>query len=105
MTGGTDFDLEDSVWWLQQYPMDLIAWSIDNSQREDLEKLEPNFRWQTYADILPRDEQPLYAHNCAYRNNANATWSSESSPYIWLLPYWAGRYIDAISATHQRLNK
>ena len=41
-------------------------------QREDLEKLEPNFRWQTYTDILPRDEQPLYAHNGAYRNNANA---------------------------------
>ncbi len=105
MTGGTDFDLEDSVWWLQQYPMDLIAWSIDNSQREDLEKLEPNFRWQTYADILPRDEQPLYAHNGAYRNNANAKGSSESSPYIWLLPYWAGRYIDAISAPHQPVNK
>jgi len=98
MTGGTDFDLEESIWWLQEYPMDLISWSIDNTQRNDLEKMEPNFRTQTYTEILPRDEQPLYAHNGAYRNNSNSRGMSESSPYLWLLPYWAGRYVDAISA-------
>ena len=98
MTGGTDFDLEESIWWLKEYPMDLISWSIDNTQRNDLEKIEPNFRSQTYKEILPRDEQPLYAHNGAYRNNSKSGGMSESSPYLWLLPYWAGRYIKAISA-------
>ena len=102
MTGGTDFDLEESIWWLKEYPMDLISWSIDNTQRKDLEKLEPNFRSQTYTEILPRDEQPLYAHNGAYRNNSNSKGMSESSPYLWLLPYWAGRYIDAISAAEPK---
>ena len=102
MTGGTDFDLEESIWWLKEYPMDLISWSIDNTQRNDLEKIEPNFRSQTYTEILPRDEQPLYSHNGAYRNNSNSRGMSESSPYLWLLPYWAGRYIDAISAPESK---
>ncbi len=98
MTGGTDYDLEDSVWWLQKFPLDLISWTIDNTQRKDLEKLEPNFRNQTYKEVLPPSEQPVHFHNGAYRNNSNGAGMGEEAPYIWLLPYWMGRYVEAISA-------
>ena len=98
MTGGTDYDLDESVWWLQEFPLDLISWTIDNTQRKDLEKIEPNFRNQTYKDVLPPSEQPVHFHNGAYRNNSNGAGRGEEAPYIWLLPYWMGRYVDAISA-------
>lgn len=97
LTGGTDYDLEDSVWWLQKFPLDLVSWTIDNSQRKDLEKLAPNFRNQTYTEVLPPSEQPVHFHNGAYRNNSNGAGRGEEAPYIWLLPYWAGRYAQAIS--------
>lgn len=98
LTGGTDYDLEESIWWLQEFPLDLVTWTIDNSKRNDLVKIEANFRGQTYKEVLPPDEQPVHFHNGTYRNNSNGGGRSEVAPYIWLLPYWAGRYIDAISA-------
>lgn len=97
LTGGKDYDLEDSVWWLQEFPLDLISWSIDNSHRKDLEKLEPNFRGQTYKEVLPPDEVPVLFHNGAYRNNRDGKGMRETAPHVWLLPYWAGRYVKAIS--------
>ena len=98
LTGGTDYDLEDSVWWLQEFPLDLVKWTIDNTHRKDLVKIEPNFRNQTYSEVLPPDERPVHFHNGAYRNNSNGAGMGEEAPYIWLLPYWAGRYAKAISA-------
>ena len=77
--------------------MDLITWTIDNSERNDLEKLETNFRRQEFSEVLPPDERPVHFHNGAYRNNSKGGGRSEVAPYIWLLPYWTGRYIDAIS--------
>ncbi len=98
LSGGTNIDLDESTWWLKEYPMDLVLWSIDNTKRNDLEKIEPNFRKQTYKEVLPPDECPVHSHNGAYRNNSSSAGVREDSPYIWLLPYWAGRYIEAISA-------
>lgn len=99
LAGGTDYDLEESIWWLQEFPLDLVTWTIDNTQRKDIEKLEPNFRRQETKEILPPDERPVHFHNGpSYRNNHGGNGRSEVAPYIWLLPYWTGRYIDAISA-------
>lgn len=98
LAGGTDYDLKESIWWLQEFPLDLINWTIDNTQRNDIVKLEPNFRKQEFKEVLPPDETPVHFHNGpSYRSNSRANGSSEVAPYIWLLPYWAGRYIDAIS--------
>lgn len=98
LAGGKDYDLKESIWWLKEFPMNLIDWSVSNKHRKDLTKLAPNFRHQEYNEVLPRDEQPMYLHNGAYRNNGNGKGASEYSPYIYLMPYWAGRYIGAISA-------
>ena len=93
---GADYDLEESVWWLKEFPMDLISWSVDNSHRQDLTRIEPNFRKQEYSEVLPRDERPMHLHNNAYRNNGGSNGRREYPPYIYLLPYWAGRYVGAI---------
>jgi len=98
LIGGTDYDLEESAWWLREFPMDLVSWKVDNSQRKDLTRVEPNFRKQEYTEVLPRDERPMHLHNNAYRNNGGSNGGREYPPYIYLLPYWAGRYVGAIEA-------
>jgi len=97
MSGGSEIDLDASIWWLQEFPLDLIDWSVSNSHRKDLTFLAPNFRKQTTVQILPPDERPLHKHNnAAYRIDGNGGGSREMSPYLYLLPYWMGRYVGAI---------
>jgi hypothetical protein len=76
--------------------MDLVSWTVNNSYRQDLTKIKPNFRRQEYTEVLPRDERPMHLHNNAYRNNGGSDGRREYPPYIYLLPYWLGRYIEAI---------
>ncbi|MEA3437772.1 MAG: hypothetical protein U9R43_14980, partial [Thermodesulfobacteriota bacterium] len=97
LIGGSDYDLEESAWWLREFPIDLVSWSVDNSHRQDLTAIEPNFRRQEYTEVLPRDERPMHLHNNAYRNNGGSDGRREYPPYIYLLPYWAGRYVEAIT--------
>jgi len=97
LIGGTDYDLKESTWWLKEFPLDLVSWNVVNSHRKDLTKADPNFRKQEYSEVLPRDERPMHLHNNAYRNNGGNNGSREYPPYIYLLPYWAGRYVEAIS--------
>lgn len=100
LTGTKEFDLNESVWYLQEHPMDLIDWVIKNSHRKDIEKLEPNFRKQSTREVLPPDERPVQRHNGNMfnldRNGGNGT-GEHSAGDIWLLPYWMGRYLGIIS--------
>jgi len=100
LTGTPDFDLDEAVWWLKEHPMDLIDWVIMNSQRKDIELVEPNFREQTVIEVLPPDERPVQRHNGNMfhldRRGGNGT-SEHSAGDIWLLPYWMGRYLGVIS--------
>ncbi len=97
LSGGKDYDSEESAWWLREFPLDLISWNVNNNHRKDLIKIKPNFRSQEYTEVLPRDERPMHLHNNAYRNNVNEGGMREYPPYLYLFPYWAGRYVDAIS--------
>lgn len=96
LAGGPDYDLDASVWWLKEFPLDLVSWNIENRHRRDLTPVAPNFRGQEYSEILPMDERPMHLHNGAYRNNGGSNGSREYPPYIYLLPYWLGRYVEAI---------
>jgi len=101
LTGTDTFDLKEAVWYLQEYPLDLINWQIKNSHRKDIDLIKPNFRRQTTKEVLPPDERPVKRHNANTfdldRNEAGGT-SEESAGDIWLLPYWMGRYLGVISA-------
>ena len=100
MTGAKDFDLEQSVRFLQTYPLDLRNWAVQNSQRNDLKILPPNFRGQTTSELLPLGEIPLYRHNGQiFRLDSEGDGKSLiSAGDVWLLPYWMGRYLGVISA-------
>lgn len=100
LTGTPDFDLEHAIWYLQEHPLDLIQWDIRNSHRNDIEKIENNFRRQTLKTVLPPDERPVQRHNANMftleRTRGNGV-SELSAGDIWLLPYWLGRYLGVIS--------
>jgi len=99
LTGAEEFDLEDAVWYLQQYPLDLINWSVSNSHRKDIEMIDPDFRGQTTKEVLPPDELPIARHNAnRFDLDGKGEGRSEySAGDIWLLPYWMGRWLGVIS--------
>lgn len=100
MTGTSEFDLEEAIWYLQEYPLDLIDWTVKNSHRQDIEKITPNFREQSTTEVLPPDEVRVARHN-ANRfslDGGRGGRSEYSAGDIWLLPYWMGRYLGVISA-------
>ncbi len=99
MTGVKNFDLKESIGYLQRYPLDLINWQVTNSHRKDIEFIPSNFRGQTIKEVLPPDEMPIRRHNSnmfALDGGHNGR-SENSAGDIWLLPYWMGRYLGVIS--------
>lgn len=98
ITGVEDFDLEESVWYLQRHPLDLIHWRVTNSHRQDIDTIPNNFRGQTLTEVLPPDELPINRHN-ANRfdlDGGDDGQTEYSAGDIWLLPYWMGRYLGVI---------
>lgn len=98
LVGDDDYDFENAIWYLQRFPLDLIDWSVKNSDRKDIEHLPDNFRTQTTKEVLPPDELKISKHNTnRFRLDGNNNGDRENSPGdIWLLPYWMGRYLDVI---------
>jgi len=98
LVGKKEIDLDEAVWYLQEYPMDLIDWTITNSERKDIEFVEPNFRKQTIKEVLPASELRISRHNANRfdldsRGNGGSEYSAGD---IWILPYWIGRYLGVI---------
>jgi len=96
-TGAEEFDLAESIWSLREFPLDMISWTVRNSDRQDLQFLEANFREQTTQDVLPPDERPMSKYNGnAFRLDGGSGGRREFSGDIYLLPYWMGRYLGLI---------
>lgn len=98
MVGVREFDLDEAIWYLQEYPLDLIDWTVENSHRKDIEFIAPNFRNQTITEVLPPDELAIRRHNSnRFDLDARGGGRQEfSAGDIWLLPYWMGRYLGVI---------
>jgi hypothetical protein len=106
-TGAKEFDLNESIDFLQQYPLDLRDWTVHNSDRKDIELLPENFRGQTTKTLLPLQEIPLYRHNGEiFKLDSKGDGSALiSAGDVWLLPYWMGRYLGVISERIENTTK
>ncbi|UZR97234.1 hypothetical protein [Chondrinema litorale] len=105
-TGEKEIDLDASILYLKNYPMDLRNWAVHNSHRKDIELLPENFRNQTTKELLPLAELPLHRHNgdifkLDKEGNGDQLISAGD---VWLLPYWMGRYYGLISAPTENMN-
>ncbi|MCG8309253.1 MAG: hypothetical protein MI975_17805 [Cytophagales bacterium] len=98
MTGAAEFDLEESIWHLKEFPLDMVQYETRNSHRKDIEFMEPGFWGQTTGEVLPPDERPELKHNRSlFKLDAGDRQSELSAGDTFLLPYWMGRFLGVIS--------
>lgn len=98
LVGKDDYDFEEAAWYLREYPLDLINWTVQNSWRKDIQLIPENFREQRTTEVLPPDELRIARHNAnRFDLDGGSDGGSENSAGdIWLLPYWIGRYLGVI---------
>ncbi len=90
-------DKPATLWHLREFPMDLIRYTVKNSHRKDLALLEPNFREQHTAELLPPDERSIHRHNAnPFELDGGNEGKSELAGDEFLLPYWMARYLKVV---------
>ena len=87
--------IQESLSTLQQIPLDLITWTVDNTQRRDVvwDQSEDRFNGRQSTTWLPALERPVMKWNGnPFRVNGGNGGRNEDDGSIYLLPYWLGRY-------------
>ncbi len=100
ITLGTEgsFDEASSLWFLRDYPIDLVRYTVKNSHRKDLTFLEPNFREQETVELLPAAERRIIRYNAnPFTLDGGSDARNELTGAEYLLPYWMGRYYNVIT--------
>lgn len=94
---GKKEELQSSVAFLIDTPLDLIDWPIDHTKREDIRIVhEPVLGDLQVSDLPPASIRATvrWDKNPWGLNGGNP--SMEREPVFWLLPYWMGRYLEMI---------
>ncbi len=92
------FDRAATLWFLRDYPLDLIRYDTKNSHRQDLTKLEPNFRNQETVELLPAVERRIIRYNAnPFQLDGGQGGLRELTGAEYLLPYWMARYLEVVS--------
>lgn len=96
LAGGSD-DLDHSIFFLKDAPLDLIDWHIDNGRREDLHLVRHPILEEVQVNELrpPSEYRTMRWDRNPYAAVAGDP-SQEREPVYWLLPYWMGRYAGLI---------
>jgi len=96
--GRAKFDAQyfpQARWTLERFPMDLVKWTIKNSERPDIEfdsKVD-RFNKKQVLTFLPPDERPVMKWNGnPFVIDGGHGGRSEDDGATFLLPYWMGRH-------------
>ncbi len=103
ITYGTSgaFDKASTLWYLREFPMDMIRWTVKNSERKDLEFLKPNFREQFTTQLLTPEEQPIHRYNAnPFELDGGSGGDTGLSGSEFLLPYWMARYLKVLDKSN-----
>jgi len=95
---GKHINVEKSIFLLQDNPLDLILWQVDNSNREDLDMTRNPIMedLQTNRLVPPSERGIMRWDNNPWRANQGANGRLESDGVYWMLAYWTGRYYELI---------
>ncbi|MFN7932082.1 MAG: hypothetical protein U0R19_02070 [Bryobacteraceae bacterium] len=91
---GKAVPLEEAAWTMQRIPMDLVSWTVKNSNRKDIEWVgDPDrFRRRQAKTLLPADERPVMKWNGnPFIVDGGNGGRSEDDGAFFLLSYWMGR--------------
>ena len=86
---------EESRRTLERIPMDMIKWSMKNSDRQDVtfQQESDRFSRQQLTQVLAPDERAVEKWNSnPYRPDGGGGGTSEDDGGFFLLPYWMGRF-------------
>ena len=96
LAGGQD-ELDNSIFFLKDTPLDLVDWQIDNGQREDLQLVRaPILEDLQVHELRPPSEYRTIRWDRNPYVTIGGNPAQEREPVYWLLPYWMGRYLDLI---------
>ena len=97
---GSHSPLDAAVENLREWPLDLIEWTVDNSQREDVQRdTTPGLDEGSLTRLLPRSEIAICCWDQEpYRASMGSDGKREEKGTDWLIAYWMGRYYGFISA-------
>jgi hypothetical protein len=97
-TGAKEYGLDDALWTLRYFPLDMIDWTVSNSHRRDITRMAPNFRYQELEELLPPDERRITRWNSQpFILNGGNGGSTELAGDEFLLPYWMARYLKLLN--------
>lgn len=94
---GKKINIEQTISFLKDTPLDLVDWAFDHTKREDVKVVRTPILEEVQIDKLPPasiratvrwDKNPWSAIN----GNPN----SMREPVFWLWPYWEARYLGII---------
>jgi hypothetical protein len=104
MMTGNDCEVQESVGFLREWPLDLISYTYRNSQRTDLYP-EPGYvsyavgpRTNSPKAISPRESEPKKLDTSQLTLDGGRDGRSAPTPNTWLETYWMGRYYGFIEA-------
>lgn len=84
--------------YLRDVPLDMIQWTVDQRQREDVRLVRrPMVERIQVERLLPPSERALQKWDAnPYDAVAGEDGRTENCAVYWLLPYWMGRYLKII---------
>lgn len=92
-----EYNLDGALYTLRRFPMDLVAWRMENSHRQDIIKMDDNFRRRELVELLPMSERAISRWNGhPFVLDAGDGGATEFAGDEFLLPYWMGRYLKLI---------
>lgn len=97
LLAGGQSGLDQSIAFLQDAPLDLVDWLIDNGKREDLQVVRSPILEELQVNTLrpPSEYRTIRWDKNPYYAIAGNPYQ-ERDPVYWLLPYWMGRYLGLI---------
>lgn len=91
-------ELAASIHFLVDTPLDLVDWRIDHSKREDIRIVrQPTLEERQTHVLVPPSIRATVRWDRNPWAAVNGHPTREREPVFWLLPYWLGRYIGAIT--------
>ena len=94
-----DQDLRLATQSLRRWPMSLVDWPVNNSERIDITISPYLYReeLQVAERAFPPDQRSCLWWNCCRRVLVSGSGMTEYSPAAWLLPYWMARFFGVVN--------
>jgi hypothetical protein len=95
--GGAEPDAAGAAWTLRGFPLDTVAWRVENSPRQDITRLAVDFYGRELKELLPPGEREIARCNTQpFILDGGDGGHTEFAGDEFLIGYWMGRYLKQI---------